>query len=133
MESAITFVVGIPIFIFGVIHNVFPFRFTSFLQIKLVKDIEYHAPVAILLGIILYPLTYVGFVELFDHFFDLSFFEKVIYWVLMPTTGMFAYYFSLRTDRITYKWNHYFLLKSENQRIEILRMDKKRLNELVFG
>lgn len=133
VESIITLFIGLPIFILGVIHNFFPFKFTSFLQLKLVKDIEYHAPVAILLGLILYPITYIGFVETFDHFVDFSFLEKVIYWILMPLTGMFAYYFSLRIDRISYKWNHFFLLKSEKQRIEILRMDKQRLNNLVFG
>ena len=121
------------IFIFGVIHNIFPFRFTSFLQLKLLKDIEYHAPVAILIGLILYPITYLGFVELLNYVIDFSFLERVVYWILMPITGMFAYYFSLRIDRITYKWNHFFLLRSENQRVEMLKTDKQRLNDLVFG
>ena len=126
------FILGLPIFIFGLIHNFLPFQFTSMVMPKLVKEPEYYAPIAILLGIVLYPLSYASFLILAGMFAGLSWWMLVTYFTLMPITGMFAFYFLKFLKQISFKWHYLFLLRGEKALLKSLRSDKIELKSLIF-
>ena len=98
----------------------------------MIKDIEYYAPVAILLGLVLYPLNYFGFIILVDYFFDLTFWEKVIYFFSMPIFGLVAYRFFLYTSYISVKTDFVIEMKTQKDKIAVLRKRKADLFELLF-
>lgn len=132
MESFITVLVGFPIFVFGFIHNVIPFQFTNLIMPSLVKEIEYYAPIAVLIGIVTYPLTYVGFLILGDYFFGIQGWWKLLYLFLMPATGLFAYYFIQKIQRIASRWNFEVLSQSDKEKIYSLNADREALKKLLF-
>ena len=132
LQSIIALLVGLPFFIFGMIHNSIPYKFVDFIIPKFIKDIEYYAPVAVLLSLVLYPINYFGFIVLIDYFFDLTFWEKVIYFFSMPVSGLIAYRFYMYNDHILSKTNFVIQMKTEKGKIEELRQRKNKLYEIIF-
>lgn len=132
LQSIVLLVFGLPFFIFGMIHNSIPYKSVDFLIPKLIKDIEYYAPVAVLMGLVFYPLNYFGFVVLADYFFELTFWEKVIYFFSMPISGFIAHRFYMYNNHILSKTNFVIQMKTERDKIAILRNRKKALHEIIF-
>ena len=132
LTSLLFILVAMPLAIFGVVHNIIQFRFTDWLVPKLSKDIEYYAPLAILVGMVLYPLTYAFFVLLALYLFNLSWLSIVVYLLLMPLIGMFTYWFFKYLKHISYKWRYMFLMVSRKDTLHELQREKKRVKELLF-
>ena len=127
------FTIGFPVFVLGFVHNVFPFQVTSLIMPKLVKVAEYYAPIAILLGIVLYPLTYTSFLIAAHYLFDFSWWMLIIYFLLMPISGMIAFYFLKFLRQVSYKWKYLFLLRGKKNLLARLIADKTELGETFFG
>ncbi|MEJ6798023.1 MAG: lysophospholipid acyltransferase family protein [Crocinitomicaceae bacterium] len=127
--SIIFVLIAVPYFIFGMIHNAIQFYLIDFLIPKLTKDIEYYAPLAVLLGLVLYPLFFGLFAHFIGNAFDLSFWQKVIYFVMMPLGGLFAYFFHRYLRHIGYKWKYIFLMIRQKEVVLSLKAKRDRLRE----
>ncbi|WP_107038507.1 1-acyl-sn-glycerol-3-phosphate acyltransferase [Brumimicrobium mesophilum] len=132
LTSLIFILVALPMAVFGVIHNIFQYLFTDWLVPKLSKDIEYYAPLAILVGIVLYPLTYSGFAVTAHYVFNLSWLGIMAYLILMPLMGIFTYWFFKYLKHISYKWRYMFLMFDQKETLHELQKEKKRMKELLF-
>jgi len=130
--STLYILVGFPFFLFGLLHNILPFQIADNLIPKIVKEIEYYAPVAVLMGLVIYPLNYVGFLYLTDYFFSMTFWIKVVYFVSMPVSGLFAYYFYHYIKHVSLKAHFMFLMKNDKEKVKTIRKDKVRLKEMIF-
>lgn len=131
-QSVLFLIIGLPLFLYGALHSVFPFKTTAFLMPKLIKNIEYYAPVAVLLGLVLYPLTYFSFLTLVNYYIELSWYEQLIYLFSMPITGMYSYYFVQYIGQVAFKWNFLFIMMTKMDTIHALQADRDRLHKLVF-
>ena len=132
LQSIFVLVIGLPFFLFGIVHNGLPYKLVDFIIPKLIKDIEYFAPIAVLMGLVLYPLNYFGFVTLADYFFHLTFWGKFIYFFSMPVLGFVAYRYFLYTNYISVKTDFVIEMKTQKDKIAILRKRKAELFELLF-
>lgn len=130
--SVIFVLIALPAALFGIIHNVFQYLFADWLVPKISTDIEYYAPLAILVGIILYPLVYTGAAITAYHLFDLNWYSLLIYIFLMPLTGLFTYWFAKYLRNISYQWQYMLLLVDRKQTLKELQQEKQRLKILVF-
>ncbi len=130
--SFIFMIIGFPVFLVGFIHNYIPFKATDLLLPKLVKNVEYFAPVAILLGLVIYPLNYFGFIYLAGYFVVLPFWAKLIYFILMPITGMYARTFVRYLKHISFKWHYIFLVMNEREALIELKKNRQRLFDMIF-
>jgi 1-acyl-sn-glycerol-3-phosphate acyltransferase len=131
--SVIFILPGLPLYLFGFIHSFIPFKLTDVLMPKLVKNVEYYAPIAVLVGLVLYPLNYAFLLWLATQLFDLNTFGKIIYFIAMPITGMFAYHFSVFMQNTAYRWNYIFLVMNEKDAIKEVQRQKERLKEILFN
>jgi 1-acyl-sn-glycerol-3-phosphate acyltransferase len=131
ISSLLFIVLALPIFIFGFIHNAFQYYFADKLILKLTKDIEYYAPLAVLLGIILYPAVYASFLILAYKIGIQDRWMFSIYFALMPLSGLFAFWFTRYVKHINYKINFIFLFYNRNKAIEQLKADKSELIRLL--
>jgi hypothetical protein len=61
VSSFFVMLIGLPLFLFGMIHNFLQYKLVDFLVLRLVKDVEYYAPVSLLFSLVLYPLVYTSF------------------------------------------------------------------------
>ncbi|MFN5633643.1 MAG: lysophospholipid acyltransferase family protein [Flavobacteriia bacterium] len=131
--SVIYAVVGFPVFIFGLIHSIVPFKGTELLMPKLIKNVEYYAPIAVLLGLVVYPINYSLFIWTAGILFQLSLLVKVLYFCAMPITGMFAYYYIRFFSKTAYRWKYLFVRMNEGQALNELTMLRTRLNDLIHS
>jgi hypothetical protein len=94
--SAILFIVSLPVFLFGFIHNILPFRFIAS-RVKNIKDTQFHSSFKFVLSMIVFPLWYlvIGGVLALAH---LPFWMILVYIILLPLTGLlsFSYYIGFR-------------------------------------
>ncbi len=132
VQSTILLFLGMPFFIFGFLHSILPFQLTDFLVPRIVKEIEYYAPVAVLLGLVFYPITYLGFLSLTDYFLHLSFWLKIIYFIAMPLLGMFAYYYYYYVKHLALKAHFIYMMNNEQEKVKSLKRDRELLKKLVF-
>lgn len=132
LQSLIMILFGFPLFFFGAIHNILPYQFTSLLMPKMVRDIEYYAPIAILIGIVIYPLTYTGFLYLGTYLFDIHGWWKLIYLISMPISGLLAFRFIREVQNIAFRWNYLAISRSEKDKIQAVTSDIEELKSLIF-
>lgn len=129
--SILFLLIGFPFYVFGFVHNYAQYKLTDLLTLRLVKDIEYYAPVALLISLVVYPLTYYGFISLVDHYLGLIFWEWFTYLMLMPAMGLFAWVYHKYVAHISFKTNFILLMTNEKEAIESLKTDRQRLKELL--
>lgn len=130
--SIVALIIGFPIYILGIVFNGLPYFITDLIMPKVVWDVEYYAPIAVLIGLILYPLNYLGFVYLFKIFTDLPVFWNYLVFFMMPLLGLFSYSFFHYSRHVSFKWK--FILNMVNQKSSILKLrsDREELRRQVF-
>jgi len=131
--SMFLIIIGFPLFLYGAILNFIPFKLVDFLVPKLSKEIEYYAPLAIIVSIFIYPLYYFGLVYAVANIFDLIFFRGMIFLISLPISGIFAYAFKKNLDHVAYKWNYLFLLISRKDIVRELDKNIKELKAYIFN
>lgn len=125
--SILFLLLAIPFFLFGMVHNFLQYKLIDLLIPKLTKDIEYYAPLAVLLGLLFYPLVYVLFLYGVGSYFDFTFWQKTLYFTLMPLSGLFAYFFNRYLQHIGYKWKYIFLMIRQKEVVLSLKEKRERL------
>lgn len=124
IQSGVMLILAFPLFLFGLIHNIIPFKFTELIMPKLVEFKEYYAPIAILIGLVLYPLNYTFFLLLTSRLLeiDFNFWTFLLYLISMPVSGLFAHFFYTYFKYLSVKWRF----------VQIMRNNKKQsiMNEI---
>jgi len=131
--SVFFLIVGLPLFMFGTWHNLIQFKITDYIVPKITKDIEYYAPIAVLLGMLLYPLAYFFYFLLISNLFEMNLIQKVVYIALMPLSGLYAYSFNKYLKHISFKWRYLLLMFSDKEAVVELKLKRNEVRELIFG
>jgi 1-acyl-sn-glycerol-3-phosphate acyltransferase len=131
--SILFLLIGLPLFVYGLIHNYLQYKLTDLLIPRLTKYVEYYAALGVIVGLVLYPAAYTGFVALADHFFDLSFWQIVLYFISMPVSGIYAHTFAKYLRRTGHKWKYIFLIFNEKEELRDLQSKRKQLETILFG
>ncbi|MCV9389429.1 1-acyl-sn-glycerol-3-phosphate acyltransferase [Reichenbachiella ulvae] len=118
----LSMLLGLPFYLFGVIHNYIPYRIPRILAEKITHEKEYHASVSMVIGIFIFPLFYGIYLWSLTWIFSPPppDFALALYFILMAITGLFSYSyyrFALR--------NSYFL------RIVLSASKKDRLQHFL--
>ena len=132
IQSFFFLIMGFPVFVFGFIHNFFQFKITDIIVVKTVKEVEYFAPVLVLLGLIFYPLTYAAFMYGFNSLFEPEYWLKWVYFASMPISGLMAYYYYQYYKHVLLKRKFIFLMRKNKSGIEMLKEERESLRKLVF-
>ena len=130
--SVFFLIVGLPLFMFGTWHNLIQFKITDYIVPKITKDIEYYAPIAVLLGMLLYPLAYFFYFLLISNLFEMNLIQKVVYIALMPLSGLYAYSFNKYLKHISFKWRYLLLMFSDKEAVIELKLKRNEVRELIF-
>lgn len=130
--SVLGLLIALPVFIYGLIHNIVPYKVTDVLVPKITKEIEYYAPIAVLIGLVFYPLIYVSFLLTVNLFVDFTFWDKVIYFCSMPLAGLASYYMYQYLKHISFKWRLVLLWFNDKEVLLTLTAERERLRTLLF-
>ncbi len=132
LMSIITVIVGFPLFLYGCFHNILQYKLSDKIVPKMTKDIEYVAPLSLLLGIFLYPIFYSVFIAVAGHFVHFSLLGKWMYFLSMPASGLFAISFHRYLEHISYKWKYMFLMFNEKDAMLELQEKRRELRKMIF-
>jgi 1-acyl-sn-glycerol-3-phosphate acyltransferase len=124
---------GMPFFIFGLIHNYLTYKFIDLVVPRVTRFIEYHAALNILFSLILYPLTYFGWIELVKWSLHPASWMLLIYACSLPVSGFFAHRFAHYFKRTGQKRRYLFLIYNQKEALLELQQMKKELEKLLFG
>lgn len=131
---AVLFIVlAIPLFIYGLIHNILQYLLTDWLIPKISKDIEYYAPFAVFIGLFLYPLSYGLFTYFSVSYFNFTFVEALLYFTTLPLSGIFAYWFAYYLKHISYKWQYMLVMMDKKNALDDLKKERDELRKLIFS
>lgn len=131
--SSIVMIIGLPIFLYGLIHNYIQYKVIDKVIQLLIKDIEYYAPVAVLFSLVVYPIVYVLFAFGLNYFLPLSDLEFWLYFISMPVSGMFAYYFAAYIKHVSFKLMFMLLMEEDKTKLITLKRQRERLRKLLFN
>ncbi|MNJ86472.1 2-acyl-glycerophospho-ethanolamine acyltransferase [compost metagenome] len=127
------FIIGtVPIFLVGFIHHVLPYWFIGWIVPKMTKEVEYHAPLSILLGLVLYPLTYAGFGAMAYFGLDLSWFVVLIYLLSLPLFGTFAHFYMRYMHHLNSKQRFWRFARRRSAILQNLKEQREQLKGLIF-
>lgn len=121
-----------PLFVFGFVHNVLPYHLIGWLLNKITKEEEYHAPLVILLGFVLYPLTYAGFIFGMSYLLP-EFWLLLIYGVSLPVLGVFAHFYWRYWQHIGSKYRFSQMARKRKENFAEIKEQKTRLKSLILG
>lgn len=127
------FVIGtVPIFLIGFIHHVLPYWFIGWIVPKMTKEVEYHAPLSILFGLLLYPLNYVGFGLLAHFLLELTWWQTLIYLASLPLLGTFAHFYMRYMHHLNSKQRFGRFARRRSAILQNLREQREQLKDLIF-
>jgi phosphate starvation-inducible membrane PsiE len=98
---------------------------------KLVKNVEYYAPIAILLGLVFYPLNYFAFLHVVGDYFQFNTLLSIAYFIAMPVTGMIAFQFVQYLKSTSFKWKYVFHISNQNEALKELRKLQNDLKKII--
>ncbi len=130
--SFLVLLIGAPLFLFGMIHNFPQYKIIDTLVLRFVKDVEYFAPVSVLFSLIVYPVTYMLWTLGFSAYFDVSGWWSLLYFLALPLSGLFAFYYIKYFRHISFKRNYIFLMRKRKSDIETLRQERESLRKILF-
>ncbi len=106
--SSVYLFLGFPFFVFGLINNYFPFRIPFWLSGYISKRPELYGSIAISLGTLTFLLFYSLQIFLFNLWAN-DWFLALLYGILLPVSGQFAFYYHKRFITIRGNWKVFSL------------------------
>jgi glycerol-3-phosphate O-acyltransferase/dihydroxyacetone phosphate acyltransferase len=99
--QAIVLIVGSPLYLFGLLTSWTPYWFPAWIAPKISDEIEYHAPIMMVVGMFLFPLWYGLIVFLSWLLGDVNGWWLVGLGVLLPVAGAFALWYGTQMERFS--------------------------------
>jgi hypothetical protein len=121
----------LPVFIFGFVNNYLPYWFAGG-RTKNIKDPQFHSSFKFVIGMIAFPVWYL-FIAGILVFTSLLLWLKLLYIILLPVTGLFAFHYFIRMKKFMAESR--FCLCKKNRKIQDLLNLRKdilsRMHEIV--
>lgn len=132
IQSWLFVILTVPVFLVGFIHHVFPYWLIGWLVPKMTKEVEYHAPLSILLGLGLYPLNYAGFGLLVHFGLHFTWLETLLYLASLPLFGTFAHFYMRYMSHLNSKQRFGRFARRRSAILQNLREQREQLKDLIF-
>lgn len=128
--SLFTLIVGIPMFIYGFIHNAIPYYLSPRLAKLISKEYEYQGPITMTAGmvicLILYPLLFVLMYQYCE-----SWLCSLIYLISLPLVGVVTYGFYEQLIALKLQWKLLLLFSRNRSEVSQLVLAQKELLQLL--
>lgn len=109
-----------PVYLFGLLTNYVPYILPSFVFKAMRLDIEYKAPVQMVVGLICFPLFYGVEVWAFHHFIDPSAWTALLFLLALPIAGYATMWYWTELQRFARVLRFQFAVPKE-RKDEMLR------------
>jgi 1-acyl-sn-glycerol-3-phosphate acyltransferase len=133
IQSVLFLITSVPFFIIGFFHHALPYWLIGRLLPKITKEVEYHAPLTVLLGLILYPLYYFLSIYILSHLLVLTWWQWSLYCISLPFFGIFTHFCLRYFVHVRAKGK--FIQFAGNNKVdyESLKKEREELRQLIFN
>ncbi|WP_185816816.1 lysophospholipid acyltransferase family protein [Hymenobacter metallilatus] len=112
LAAGVRLVLGAPLYLYGLINSYLPYKIPSLVAGRATKDVEFVAPILLVVGMITFTLFYLIQTALVHHFTD-SWLWTILYFISLPLTGFYA---------LSYAGN----LRGRLRRLRVLRLFRQQ-------
>lgn len=130
LVSLLTVILGIPVFLYGFVHNALPYYLSPRIARWISKEYEYQGPITMTAGmiicLIIYPLFFWGMFQLTNSWFYAS-----VYLISLPILGIITYGFYRQLSGVTVQWKLLFLFHKRREEVATLVMSQKELLQQI--
>ena len=125
--------IGLPIFIFGFTNNYLPYKIPGWITQKITKLPEFAGALAISLGTLTFLIFYGIQLWLMQHYFH-TLWLTLVYLLLLPLTGLYAFFYWKRFTNIRGKWMIFSLFYKKTKLItSLMTMRQGIIDDLEKG
>lgn len=110
-------ILGLPIYCTGIIQNYIPYKLPFFVAKKITKEIEYHAPIMLSIGILVFPLSYFLLVFGFYHLVSARALYLTIYFAFLPLSGFYCLHYIDLFQKTKGRLKLFLMLRKSDERI----------------
>ncbi|QHL87581.1 glycerol acyltransferase [Nibribacter ruber] len=104
VETVLYLLVGFPFYVYGVLHNYLPYILPAKIAKSLTKDVEFHAPMMMTIGMFTFLIFYALLGWAAHAWLGLSGWSLVAYLVTLPITGFFVLHYWHRVEVARRGW-----------------------------
>lgn len=119
----------LPVFIYGLLNNYFPFFIPKWLS-NIFNDKQFHSSVKFVISMVLFPVFY--FLQtLIVSFLPLPAYFTIAYFLSLPLSGAFAYFYAKSVRSLKAGWKYYLLnRKKDKQLLSLSDVHKAIIKEM---
>ncbi len=88
--SLLNLVLGAPVWLYGVLNNYLPYILPSAVAKRATKDVEFVAPIMLVVGMLTFPLAYALQIAAVQHWLTHDWRLTLLYGLSLPVTGFYA-------------------------------------------
>jgi 1-acyl-sn-glycerol-3-phosphate acyltransferase len=121
-------VLGLPLYLYGLLHNYLPYIIPSKVARAVTKEEEWHAPIMLTVGIFTFPLFYLLEVWLVQDSFELPLPWAVLYFLSLPVSGFFTLHY---WNTLQHTQEHWLLLRLFAKRQDLVESLKRQRHEII--
>ncbi|GAB3297193.1 hypothetical protein GCM10027511_11680 [Hymenobacter humi] len=102
VAGLLNLVLGAPVWLYGVLNNYLPYALPSMVAKRATKEVEYVAPIMLVVGMITFPLAYALQAAAVQHWLTHDWRLTALYVLSLPLTGFYALsYWDTLAPRLT--------------------------------
>lgn len=90
ITGLLNLVFGAPVWLYGVINNYLPYILPSLVAKRATKDVEFVAPIMLVVGMLTFPLAYALQIAAVQHWLTHDWRLTLLYALSLPVTGFYA-------------------------------------------
>ncbi len=130
--NALYFILGFPLFLFGFLNNYLPFRIPALITRMVAKDVEWFGGMNLAMGIFIVMGFYTGqTILVYKYFSSLSLFIPFAYLLLLPLSGLFAFYYWRKFSNLRGRWLVWSIFSRKTSLLaSIVQLREELLNDI---
>ncbi|WP_420583120.1 1-acyl-sn-glycerol-3-phosphate acyltransferase [Reichenbachiella sp.] len=110
VSGSLYLMAGFPLYVYGLIQNLLPFRAPYWLAKVFTKEVEYYAPIMMSLGIVIFPAYYALSVFIFDLKLSPDPIFLSLYFATLPVSGYYVlHYYNFFRSGLSFLKIHNFI------------------------
>jgi 1-acyl-sn-glycerol-3-phosphate acyltransferase len=121
-------VLGLPLYLYGLLHNYLPYIIPSKVARAVTKEEEWHAPIMLTVGIFTFPLFYLLEVWLVQDWLELSLPWVVPYFLSLPLSGFYTLHY---WNTLQHTQEHWLLMRLFTKRQDLVESLRKQRHEIM--
>lgn len=131
-ETTLLIIFGLPLFLFGLINNIIPYKLTGVVSHKVVQRGDFFGSVQLLAGLGIFLVCYAGIAVAAS--FLLPWWLVIAYVLTVPVAGLFALFYLKVASRLGGMWMYLSLfLKKSDQVARLIKEREAIVAELEKG